>query len=250
MALRKQGIRKRWVLVQARGDTVARRPELLDLWRPIADRIDIFFGFETPTDQSLATLDKDTNVAATLAGVEAARAAGYGITGNFVIDPSWAEEDFHALWDYVAEHDLRRSGYTILTPLPGTTYYERVRDRLGDQPWFKYDMHHLLWEPELGAQRFFELFAETWRRSVLNLRGQKKLIDWVRQIEPRKLPTLLAILLRTQRQMTPDAYLHEHEAEPRPAGAERLLEPLRDLWRKGAGPGSAPCGRSPESSQP
>jgi radical SAM superfamily enzyme YgiQ (UPF0313 family) len=244
MALRKRGIRKRWVLVQARGDTVARRPELLDLWRPIADRFDIFFGFETPTDRTLAGLDKDTSIAATLAGVEAARAADYGITGNFVIDPNWHEEDFEQLWDYVEEHGLRRSGFTILTPLPGTTYYEQVRDLVGEQPWFKYDMHHLLWEPQVGTRRFFELFAETWRRSVLNIRGQKKLSDWAKQIEPRKLPMLLAVLLRTQRQMNPEAYLREHEAVP--GRRHPLLEPLRDLLShppappRASGPPAAP----------
>ncbi|MBW2526795.1 MAG: cobalamin-dependent protein [Deltaproteobacteria bacterium] len=233
LALRKRGIRKRWVLVQARGDTVARRPELLDLWRPIADRFDIFFGFETPTDRTLAALDKDTDVAATLAGVQAARAADYGITGNFVIDPTWHDEDFERLWDFVAEHGLRRSGFTILTPLPGTTYYEQVRALIGEQPWFKYDMHHLLWEPQIGTKRFFELFAETWRRSVLNIRGDKKLSAWIRQIEPRKLPMLMAVLLRTQRQMNPEAYLREHGALPR---RHPLLEPLQDLWSRPPAP--------------
>lgn len=233
LALRKRGIRKRWILVQARGDTVARHPELLELWRPVAERMDIFFGFETPTDQSLSELDKDTDIAKTVEGVEAARAAGYGITGNFVIDLDWDEDDFQRLWDFVDEHGLQRSGYTILTPLPGTAYFERVRQLVSGQPWYKYDMHHLLWEPHLGAKRFFELFAETWQRSVLNLKGHKKLSDWVRQVELRKLPTLVALLLRTQRQMNPTAYLEEHHA---PGGRHgQLLGPLQELWTQQLG---------------
>ena len=44
LALRKLGIRKSWVLVQSRVDTVARHPELLEAWRPIAREFDIFFG--------------------------------------------------------------------------------------------------------------------------------------------------------------------------------------------------------------
>ena len=34
--LRRRGIRKRWMLVQSRVDLVARHPELLEAWRPLA----------------------------------------------------------------------------------------------------------------------------------------------------------------------------------------------------------------------
>ena len=53
-------------------------------------------------------------------------------------------------------HDLSRAGFTILTPLPGTAYFEEARPRLRAVKWSQYDMHHLLWEPRLGALRFFE----------------------------------------------------------------------------------------------
>lgn len=213
-ALRQRGIHKRWLLVQARNDTVAEHAELLAEWRPLADRIDIFFGFESPSDAELTALDKDSDVSRTVAGIQAARDAGYGVTGNFLIDPDWDVEDFERLWAFVATHKLRRAGYTVLTPLPGTAYFEQVRERVRGQPWFKYDMHHLLWEPRLGKQRFFELFAETWRRSVLNVRGEKKVWEWLRQIEPRHVPRLLHVLWRTQRLMDPAAYWREERSAP------------------------------------
>ena len=56
--------------------------------------------------------------------------------------------------------------------------------------WSQYDMHHVLWEPRLGATRFFELYCETWRRSILNLSGDKSLLDWARQVRPRDVPLL------------------------------------------------------------
>jgi hypothetical protein len=76
-------------------------------------------------------------------------------------------------------------------------------------------MHHLLWEPRLGARRFFELYCETWRRSILNLGGKKSWRDWARQVKARDLPLLTRMLLSTQRMMRPEAYLREHLlAEP------------------------------------
>jgi radical SAM superfamily enzyme YgiQ (UPF0313 family) len=209
-ALKRRGIRKRWLLVQSRTDLVAMHPELLEAWRPLAQDFDIFFGLEAATDEGLTGLVKDTTVDRTVEAVSVAREFRYGVTGNFVIDPDWVEADFERLWSFVETHNLGRAGFTILTPLPGTAFFDDSRPRLRAVRWSQYDMHHVLWEPRLGARRFFELYCETWRRSILNLGGNKSWRDWARQVRARDLPSLTRMLLRTQRMMHPEAYLREH----------------------------------------
>jgi hopanoid C-3 methylase len=225
-ALKKRGVRKRWILVQTRTDIVCRNPELLEAWRPIARDFDIFFGLEAASDDGLAHVVKDNSVSASVEAAEISRSMRYGVTGNFLVDPDWEERDFRELWDFVARHGFQRAGYTILTPLPGTELHQKLSDRLAGQPWFKYDMHHVLWEPRLGAKRFFELYAETWRRSILNTSGEKRWIDWMRQVRPREIPYLTRVLMRTQRMMNATAYLKEHEEAqartPRRAAAAAL----------------------------
>ncbi|HSQ61660.1 MAG TPA: hypothetical protein VLM85_00540, partial [Polyangiaceae bacterium] len=95
-------------------------------------------------------------------------------------------------------------------PLPGTQLFEQRKERMNGHPWFKYDMHHALWRPRLGERRFFELYAETWRRSVLNLRGDKSLADWLRGVKLREAADLARMLVQTQRMMRPEAYLEEY----------------------------------------
>src|SRR6266851_1791636 len=209
-ALKRRGIRKRWLLVQSRTDLVAMHPELLEAWRPVAQDFDIFFGLEAATNEGLTDLVKDTTVDRTVDAVGVARELRYGVTGNFVIDPDWIESDFERLWSFVEAHDLGRAGFTILTPLPGTAFFEDSQPRLRAVRWSQYDMHHLLWEPRLGARRFFELYCETWRRSILNLGGHKSWRDWTRQVRLSDLPFLTRMLFRTQRMMRPEAYLQEH----------------------------------------
>ena len=211
-ALKKRGIRKRWLLVQSRTDLVSRSADLLAAWRPIAKDFDIFFGLEAASDAGLNEVVKDAGVAASIEAARVARELRYGVTGNFLVDPDWDEARFEELWDFVKRHGFERAGYTILTPLPGTDLYRKLAPVLEGQPWFKYDMHHVLWEPRLGAKRFFELYAETWRRSILNTAGEKRWIDWMRQIRPRQIPYLTRVLRRTQRMMKAEAYLAEHEA--------------------------------------
>ena len=212
--LRRRSVRKKWVLVQSRTDLVASQPDLLQAWRGFADNIDIFFGLEAATDNDLSGLAKDTTVASTVEAIAVAREYGYGVTGNFLIDPEWDESDFGRLWAFVDEHRLHRAGYTILTPLPGTPYYDSVRERIRAANWAQFDMSHLLWEPKLGARRFFELYCETWRRSVLNLRGSKRWWQWIRDVKPQHFLFLMRALLRTQRLMDPRCYLSEHHLAP------------------------------------
>src|SRR5688572_10902990 len=211
LELRRRGVRKEWILVQSRVDTVARNAPLLDAWRPIARNFDIFFGLEAATDEGLTGLKKDATVDQTAAGIDVARRLGYGVTGNFVIDPAWTEADFERLWGFVERYQLFQAGFTILTPLPGTAYFDEMRDRLRARRWSQFDMHHLLWEPALGPRRFFELYCETWRRSVLNLRGRKRTWQWLREVDPMNALFLLRALHRTQKMMDPDHYLQEYE---------------------------------------
>ena len=209
--LRRRGIRKKWLLVQSRVDVAARNAALLEAWRPVARDFDIFFGLEAATDDGLSGLVKDATIDQTAEGVAVARSLGYGVTGNFVIDPAWREADFERLWSFVDRHALFQAGFTILTPLPGTAYFEEMRAALRARQWAQFDMHHLLWEPALGAERFFELYCETWRRSVLNLRGRKSVWRWLQEVNPRDALFLLNALRRTQRMMDPRHYLEEYD---------------------------------------
>ncbi|MEO8432074.1 MAG: radical SAM protein [Acidobacteriota bacterium] len=211
-ALKRRGVFKRWLLVQTRTDLVCRHPELLEAWRPLAKDFDIFFGLEAASDAGLAHVVKDNQISSSVDAARVARSMGYGVTGNFLVDPDWSEEQFEELWSFVARHGFQRAGYTILTPLPGTELFQKFAPVLRGQPWFKYDMHHVLWEPRLGAKRFFELYAETWRRSILNTSGEKSWIEWMRQVRPAQIPYLTRVLFRTQRMMRAEAYLREHEA--------------------------------------
>jgi radical SAM superfamily enzyme YgiQ (UPF0313 family) len=221
--LKQRGVRKDWILVQTRLDTVAHHPEVLEAWRGLSNHFDLFFGFEAPTDTQLSALSKDMSVQAAEAGVQVARALGFGVTGNFVVDPDWGEEQFSALWQMVDDLQLSRLGYTILTPLPGTPLFARMRERFVERDYSKWDMHHLLYEPRLGRERFFELFVECWRRNVLSSRrAAPKLLGWMRGLSAMQILTLLRVLIRTQRMLDKRSYLEETFPLQVPA---RLAEP-------------------------
>lgn len=206
----RRGLRKDWILVQSRLDTVAKGGELLEAWRPFSREIDIFFGFEAPTDQQLKRLDKNFDVSLAEQGVKVAREQGYGVTGNFVVDPDWTEQDFRAMWDMVDQLGLHRVGYTIMTPLPGTPLFDEMKNQIVEKDWSKYDMHHILYEPRLGRRRFFELFAESWKRNVLGPKfSVRSWLGWLRDVRFTQMALLVRTIYRSQRLLSVNAYLNE-----------------------------------------
>ena len=201
--------RKNWLLVQTRADLVTGNADLMQRWRPLARNFDIFFGLEAHTSPGLKLLNKDAEIGKSIEAVRIARELGFGVTGNFIIDPDFTEQDFQGLWNFIEEHKLFRVGFTILTPLPGTYYFEQSKKRLQVWDWNQYDLHHLLWQPRLPMERFWELYCETWRRSVLNIAGRKKWWQWLKEVRVRDIPRLAKILARTQTLMDPKAYIAE-----------------------------------------
>jgi len=222
--------RKNLLLVQTRADLVTENADLLKLWRPLAKSFDIFFGLESHTSPGLNSLVKDADINTTVEAVRIARELGFGVTGNFIIDPDFTEADFQGLWDFLDEHQLYRVGFTILTPLPGTYYFEKSKKKIEVFDWTQYDLHHLLWQPRLGPERFFELYCESWRRSVLNIAGKKKWWQWLRQVRLRDVPRLAQILARTQTLMDPQAYMKETKLL-----APRGLTPVSEPSTEGVG---------------
>ena len=214
--------RKNWILVQSRADLVSRGEELLRLWRPLSKNFDIFFGFEASSRKGLDSLHKGSDISKTLEAVKVARECGFGVTGNFIIDPDFTEKNFEELWDFVETNQLYRSGFTILTPLPGTQYFAESQERIRVFDLDQYDLHHLLWKPRLPVERFFELYCETWRRSVLNMAGRKKWWQWIPQIELKNIGMMARILARTQQLMNPRAYMAEYRVPEESDESEAL----------------------------
>jgi hypothetical protein len=127
----------------------------------------------------------------------------------FIVDPDFSKDDFANFWDFVETHKLFRSGFTILTPLPGAHYFEQSKEKLEVMDLNQFDLHHLLWKPRLPVERFFELYCETWRRTVLNAAGRKKWWQWLRNVDLRHIGHMARILARSQKLMDPRAYLAE-----------------------------------------
>jgi radical SAM superfamily enzyme YgiQ (UPF0313 family) len=161
--IRNAGIRKRYFLY-GRSDTIARHPELLELWRSIGlERV--FVGFEFVHDEDLAFIRKGSTAAD---GEKAAKVLvdlGIEVYASFIVRPEFTREDFAAFAPYCRRLKLRYATFAVLTPLPGTDLYHQVKDRLITRNYDFFDFIHTLLPTALPLEQFYDeyyrLYTET-----------------------------------------------------------------------------------------
>ena len=123
----------------------------VDLVRTAAESgcVGLFVGLETFSERNLATVNKGFNrVEDYRERIEVLHAHGIGVEAGVVFgfDP----EDrgvFRRTLRQLDELEIDMVQISVLTPLPGTPYYDTMRPRIFDHDWSHYDYHRVVFEP-------------------------------------------------------------------------------------------------------
>jgi radical SAM superfamily enzyme YgiQ (UPF0313 family) len=84
------------------------------------------------------------------------------LRGNYVVPPDYDEDDFKALSEYANSNKVTYAGYTILTPMPGTVYYEEMKGRIIDHDYSKYNFFNSVMQTKLPIEKFYENMGNLW----------------------------------------------------------------------------------------
>jgi anaerobic magnesium-protoporphyrin IX monomethyl ester cyclase len=91
----------------------------------------IHFGLESGSDRMLRAMGKKTTVQSASEAVRAAKKAGIGTDGFFMVGfPGEDTSSLLATVEMSSRLPLDRMSYSIAYPLPGTPFYESVQERL------------------------------------------------------------------------------------------------------------------------
>ncbi len=121
----------------------------------------IFLGVEKIDDAGLDSIRKrtkggaDTNVKA----IEILRRCGITPITTFLTDPSWDEQDFDRVEEFITRLKLPNPSFTVLTPLPGTELWEHMKSDVITEDYSRFDILHLVLPSKLAPQRFYQRFA-------------------------------------------------------------------------------------------
>ncbi|HLF86176.1 MAG TPA: radical SAM protein [Nitrospiria bacterium] len=164
LVIRESGIRKRYFL-HARSDTIVKSPELFEAWKDIGLSI-VFVGIESHKDRDLAGINKGTTTRINEEAVRILDSAGIDIYATFMIDPGYIKEDFRSLAGYIRDLRLKFPRIFVLTPLPGTGYYEEVKDKLITKDTDLIDFVHTHIKTSLPLKTFYCEYARLCLRSL------------------------------------------------------------------------------------
>jgi radical SAM superfamily enzyme YgiQ (UPF0313 family) len=155
------GTRKRFSF-QARSDVIVEHPEVIPLLRQ-AGFWKVFIGFEKIDEEAMGALNKHNSVRNNEEALKILRAHGMEIIAAFIIDPSYQVKDFRRLRQYILDRKLYSPSLTILTPLPGTELFARVREKLVTTNYELFDYVHAVLPTKLKLPDFYSEFTELYK---------------------------------------------------------------------------------------
>jgi radical SAM superfamily enzyme YgiQ (UPF0313 family) len=91
---------------------------------------------------------------------------GVGFTPNFIVDPAWTRDDFKRLRDWIDDTGAYNSGFSVLTPLPGTDLWDTAKDNVTTHDWEMYDIVHAVLPTTLSLDDFYKEYSALWRHAL------------------------------------------------------------------------------------
>ncbi len=158
------GIRK-YFTVQTRTDIICKFPHLIEMWKDCGN-LSIFLGLESVTDEGLQAVNKKNKASNNVRAIEILKDLGVGFTPNFIVDPAWDREDFARLRNWIEEMGAYNSGFSILTPLPGTDLWDTAKDQVTTRNWEMFDIVHAVLPTRLPLEEFYDEYSRLWRHAL------------------------------------------------------------------------------------
>ncbi len=229
-ALRESGIKKHYT-IQTRSDIICKFPELIEMWKDCG-QLSIFIGLEKIDDAGLDSVNKSNTAENNDRAIEILRDLDVGYTPNFIVDPSWGREDFDNLKRWIDRTGAYNSGFSVLTPLPGTDLWDEVGDDVVTEDWELFDIAHAVLPTRLPIDEFYREYAGLWQHALdvrYEVRGRFKTYLGLMAALASGAVTFSALRkgmrFGLSKLSDPESFLHAHHgSEARLAEARELVD--------------------------
>ncbi|MCG8342508.1 MAG: radical SAM protein [Chlorobiales bacterium] len=161
------------------------KPEIAELaGRSGCDLMSI--GFESLNPETLKSVHKGSNRLDNYEKVVGnLHKNGVAIQGYFMFGfDNDSEESFQMTYDFIMENQIEFPVFSLVTPFPGTPYFDEMKSRLRHFDWDKYDTYHYMFEPtkmpgEKLLENFVKLQREVYTGRAIMKRMKGKPLNWV-----------------------------------------------------------------------
>ena len=156
---------KKYFTVQTRTDIICKFQHLIEMWKDCGS-LAIFLGLESVTDEGLNAVNKKNSADNNIRAINILKDLGVGFTPNFIVDPAWDRDDFARLRDWIDNMGAYNSGFSILTPLPGTDLWDTAKEQVVTHDWEMYDIVHTVLPTKLPLDEFYSEYSALWRHAL------------------------------------------------------------------------------------
>ncbi len=161
------------------------KPEVAELaGRSGCDLLSI--GFESLNPETLKTLHKGSNRLGNYEQVVGnLHKNNIAIQGYFMFGfDNDTEESFQLTYDFIMKNRIEFPVFSLVTPFPGTPYFDEMKPRIRHFDWDKYDTYHYMFEPnkmsgEKLLSNFVKLQKEVYKGRAIMQRMKGKPLNWV-----------------------------------------------------------------------
>lgn len=165
---------------QVRATEIVRDRELLKLMQR-TNCIMLYLGLESVNPQTLIEYNKKQSVEQIVEAIKILKEFNIRAHGMFVFGADGdTPESLRMTADFAIKNDISTVQFMILTPLPGTRYFEQLHEqgRIFDYDWSRYDAHHTVYQPKNMSP--YELQQETFA-AMSRVYGWDRIVSPLRQ---------------------------------------------------------------------
>lgn len=153
---------KKRLMISCRTDTIVKHPNLVPMLRQAGVSV-IAFGVESLDDRTLHAYNKHNTAANNRAAIRIVQEHDILVRANFIIDQQFTEEQFARLADDIKTARIEFPTFQILTPLPGTKFYDEVADTILTDNFDLFDLSHSVLPTDLPFDEFHAHFQRLFR---------------------------------------------------------------------------------------
>lgn len=150
------------LMISCRTDTIVKYPELLPILAKSGVSV-IAFGIETNNNEALTRYNKDNTGDNNTMAIKLVHQYGMMVRANFIIEQDFGINDFQNILNIVNKYDIEFPTFQILTPLPGTQFYNEMSDKLITHNLDLFDLSHSVLPTKLPIEVFHDEFKNLFR---------------------------------------------------------------------------------------
>jgi radical SAM superfamily enzyme YgiQ (UPF0313 family) len=177
--IKQKRLPRRRFIIRARSDTIVAHADLIAKLKEVGlDQV--FIGFEKTENQDLESVGKRNTVENNERALKILQSLNIGVYASFIVDPQFNETDFKKLAEYVKRLRISQPYFSVLTPLPGTELFEKVKEHITTFNYELYDLLHAVLPTKLPLPRL----SKTFQCTIYGLVGTKTASTWKNFVKP------------------------------------------------------------------